>query len=122
MTPAEVARVLAKASAFDQRTVGQADVLAWHEVLGDLAFADAMAAVSKHYADRTERIMPAHIRSLVVAARNARPDPHEVRALPGRFEDDIERAGRVRAGVAQVRDVIGPILDELAKRRERRSA
>lgn len=117
MTPAETARVLAKASAFDQRTVGQADVLAWHEALADLDFADAMAAVTRHYADHTERIMPAHIRRAVVAARNSRPHPHEVRELPSRYEEDAARNERLKRGLASVRDVLGSLREQLEARR-----
>jgi hypothetical protein len=61
MTPAEAARVLAKAAAFDQRTVGRADAMAWAEALEDVAPDDALAAVARHYRDSTDRIMPAHV-------------------------------------------------------------
>lgn len=62
MTPGDVGRVLAKAAAFDQRTVGEADVLAWAEVIGDLDAADALEAVSRHYGETDRRLMPVHIR------------------------------------------------------------
>jgi hypothetical protein len=61
MTPGDVGRVLAKAAAFDQRTVGEADVLAWIEVIGDLEAADALEAVSRHYAETDRRLMPVHV-------------------------------------------------------------
>jgi len=63
MTPAETAKVLAKAAAYDQRTVGEADVLAWHEIVGDLDFQDALAAVARHYAETDRRLMPVHLRN-----------------------------------------------------------
>lgn len=62
MTPAETARVLAKAAAFDARTIGEADVLAWHEAIGDLAFADSLEAVTLHYRATGDRLMPADVR------------------------------------------------------------
>lgn len=111
MTPAETAKVLAKASAYDQRTVGQTDVLAWHEALRDLGYDDAMAAVAKHYAHSTDRIMPAHIRRLVVAARNARYRPLEDEILPaieGRVNEIDWQESRER-GLASVREVLATI-------------
>lgn len=65
MTPGDIARVLAKAAAFDQRTVGAADVAAWHEAVGDLEVGDALAAVTRHYSASTQRIMPVHVRDIV---------------------------------------------------------
>lgn len=115
MTPADTARVLAKASAYDLRTVGEADVLAWHEVLADIEYTDALAAVTRHYRNRTDRLMPAHIREHVreIRAERARQAPHPVRALPSRFEDDALRSIRVRAGVAKCSEVLGAIRERL---------
>lgn len=102
MTPGDIARVLAKAAAFDQRTVGEADVLAWHEALSDLDASDALAAVTRHYARDTARLMPAHVRAEARAVRDERrrEQVHDVRALPSRFESDDDRADRVRRGIA----------------------
>lgn len=61
MTPADTARVLAAAASFDQRTVGTADVAAWHAALGELDYADARDAVTRHYRTTAERIMPVHV-------------------------------------------------------------
>jgi|SRR5690606_17625076 len=61
MTPAETAKVLAACAAFDQRTVGKADVAAWHNALGELEYQDARDAVTRHYRTSTERIMPMHV-------------------------------------------------------------
>lgn len=72
MTPAEVAKVLTKAAAFDQRSIGESDVLAWHEVLAEVDFGDGLAAVTAHYADNTDRIMPAHVRRHADEFRRAR--------------------------------------------------
>jgi hypothetical protein len=112
MTPAEVVDVLAKCAAYDQRTVGSVDVMAWFDVIGDLDRDDALAAVTRHYRDTADRIMPAHVRQLarqIHADRRRVEQCHEVRALPGRFEDDITRDIRIRAGVAQCRDVLAAI-------------
>lgn len=61
MTPSETAKVLAAAAAFDRRTVGTADVAAWHSALGALDYADARDAVTRHYRTTTDWIMPVHI-------------------------------------------------------------
>lgn len=62
MNLTETAAVLAKAAAFDRRTVGDADILAWQEALADVDVADALVAVTAHYREQTEWLMPAHIR------------------------------------------------------------
>lgn len=62
MNLAEAAAVLAKAAAFDRRTIGEADILAWHDALADLPLGDCLAAVTEHYRDSTDWLMPAHIR------------------------------------------------------------
>jgi hypothetical protein len=64
MTPDEVAVVLSKASAFDQRTIGEADVMAWHEVLADIPVDDALQAVTDHYRENATRLWPADLRRL----------------------------------------------------------
>jgi hypothetical protein len=61
----ETARLLATVAAYNNRTVGEADVEAWQAVLSDVDLDDAKAAVREHYAEQTEWIMPAHVRRLV---------------------------------------------------------
>jgi hypothetical protein len=61
----ETTQALALAQAFDNRTVGEFNIRAWHAVLGDADAADVMAAIRDHYAEHTEWIMPAHIRTAV---------------------------------------------------------
>jgi hypothetical protein len=116
MTPAEVARLLAGAAMFDYRKIDRDDALAWHHVLGDLDFDDAIEAVRRHYAESTERLMPAHVRQGVRAIRNERASrtPNAVRELPSRFEDDLGRDLRAQRGAATVREVLAQITDHLA--------
>lgn len=63
MKPSEAAQVLSKIQAFDRRTVGEADILAWAEALTQrrLSVEECLAAVTKHYAESTDFAMPAHI-------------------------------------------------------------
>lgn len=65
MNLSETADLLTAMSAFDRRTIGNGDVIAWQAVLSDAAFADALEAVKQHYAESTEWIMPAHVRRAV---------------------------------------------------------
>lgn len=124
MTPGDVARVLVKAAAFDQRTIGEADVLAWHEILAPYELADALEAVTRHYRDSTDRIMPAQLRRLTIIVR----DEHRRRALersdalalPSRYEDDVTRDIRVQVGVARCREVVNAIRERLATSRRNR--
>lgn len=62
MTPQEAAKVLAKASAYDNRQPNEAAALAWSEALDrNLPLQDALRIVSEHYQDERTWIMPADI-------------------------------------------------------------
>jgi len=61
----ETADLLSAMSAFDRRTIGDGDVIAWQAILPDAAFADCLEAVKQHYAENTEWMMPAHVRRAV---------------------------------------------------------
>lgn len=55
MNPAEAARLLGHAAAFDNRTVGEADATAWAAALHDLPMdPDTLAAVARYYAEPTK--------------------------------------------------------------------
>src|SRR5574342_891270 len=100
MTPIEVSRVLAKAAAFDRRTVGEVEVLAWLEAIGDLDVGDALAAVTAHYRDSHDWLTPSHIRTLVtVADRERHREIREAR----------EREAEQRAAITR-----GPVTDRSA--------
>jgi hypothetical protein len=68
VTPTEIGQLLAYAAAFDKRTVGEADVIAWHDVLSDLHYDRAKDAIRAWYADHDTMIMPANVRRAVKAA------------------------------------------------------
>ena len=62
MTPQEASKVLAKASAYDNRRPDQAAALAWAEALDrDLPLPDALRIVSEYYRDERAWVMPADI-------------------------------------------------------------
>jgi hypothetical protein len=120
MNATDVGRVLAKAAAFDQRKVGQSDVLAWLEAIGHLPVNDALAAVTRHYQESSDRLQPAHVIEQVRAIRNDRAGQahSEALSIPSRFETDVTRDITVSAGVARCRDVLQPILDRLQAARD----
>jgi hypothetical protein len=102
VNPEDIGLVLGDAAAFDNRTVGKADSLAWFKVIGHLGVEEAREAVLAHYSETADRIMPAHVLTRVRKAHAARiaerPD-----ALPGADPDDDPayraalREGRFRA-------------------------
>lgn len=61
MKLSEASALLSFMAAFDQRTIGEADAMAWSSVLGNISLADAQEAVRRHYKASTDRAMPAHI-------------------------------------------------------------
>lgn len=73
MNRAETLDLLTLAAAHDQRTIGETDVLAWHEVLRDIGAADAAAVVNAYYREpQPRRITPADVRRGVREIRDLR--------------------------------------------------
>lgn len=69
ITPADAARLLALAAAFDRRTIGEADAVAWADALDGLTVDECSTAIRAHYRQTTEWLMPAHIRAHVLMVR-----------------------------------------------------
>lgn len=61
MTPLETADVLTAIASYDLRTIGEADVIAWHAAIGELSKPLALEAVVIHHKTSTDRIKPANI-------------------------------------------------------------
>ena len=110
--------LLASAAIYDNRTGGDADILAWMRAIGDLQYDDADAAVAAHYGETTERLMPAHVRARVKAARRDRlarevlpaPDANPDSPLPYR----AALAGmlkRIGDGFATRLAIAGPVRE-----------
>jgi hypothetical protein len=99
MNPSDVATVLAFAAAYDQRTIGEADVAAWHEALDcpwvpNISLDEAREAVIAHYRRTSERIAPADV---IKHARDARatvlaPPPGRSQGAPPVWEYLAARA------------------------------
>lgn len=125
MTPAEVARMLAKAAAYDRRTVTEIDVAAWHEIVARVDLLDALAAVTRHYTETRDWMMPADFLKHARAAKEERRRRElgnraaPPMALPSRFEPDMVRDVQIQRGIAQCRDAIAPVMEALRQHRVR---
>jgi hypothetical protein len=86
----EIIDLLTVAAAFDQRTVGETDVVAWSAVLGKSGFAAARQAVISHYGEQVRRVMPADIRQHI--RMNSRPDSVPFAELPAASPDEPNEA------------------------------
>jgi hypothetical protein len=75
MSKAEVALLLATIAAYDQRTIGDADVLAWHAAAQYAKWDTdgARQAVVAYYAESRTRIMPADVTAGIRAGRVTNP-------------------------------------------------
>lgn len=61
MNQTEVAKLLTVASAIDNRTVADEQVIAWHAALQHLPYDVAQEAMIRHFRDSTEYLLPGHI-------------------------------------------------------------
>ncbi|MGF0314636.1 hypothetical protein [Nocardia fluminea] len=95
MTLDETTKLLARITASDNRTVGQANILAWHEEIGDLEFADAYAAVVEFFAN-SEGIWltSGHVRAIARKNANDRVERASV-AVEYRHEREDARDERL---------------------------
>lgn len=82
MNASETALLLSLAAAFDQRTIGEADVLAWADLLAGVAYPDAQAVVKAHYATKRDRVMPVDVIDGVRKIRAERIARHEHELCP----------------------------------------
>jgi hypothetical protein len=89
MNRSETAQLLTKIAAFDRRTIGEADVMAWHEILETYPLADCLDAVRAYFAETREWCMPSDVVQRVARARKERlylvgePQPN-----PAAYEND----------------------------------
>jgi hypothetical protein len=89
----ETVDLLSTVAAYDQRTVGKTDAVAWHHIVRDLDAALAFEAVVIHHKTSAERIKPAHVVALVKQMRQDR----------AMREDEQQRAERAAANAARLR-------------------
>jgi hypothetical protein len=91
MSRRDVAKLLTFVAAFDQRTVGEADVAAWFEIAtyGRWELPHAQRAVVEHYGSETDRIMPAHITRRLSERRQHFASTFRHEPAPTSVTDDI---------------------------------
>lgn len=108
----ETSEALALAAARDQRTVGEADILAWHADLnaGRITRNDAVAALTRFYAvemaglepDERRRVTSPDVISLARKIRNERLENFLYEPPPG--NSDPHYLARLRGQIAEVMD------------------
>jgi hypothetical protein len=125
VTPGDAARVLAACMMFDGRSMPEEDdmadqlSLAWYTVIGDLERDEAIEAVRRHYMISRKWAMPVDIRDGVAAIRKERQavrPPHEIRALPSKFEKDVDKAAGVKRGISEARTALERVFETMALR------
>jgi hypothetical protein len=89
VTPSEVATLLAKCAAYDRRTIGEADVAAWHDALHDVPFGDASAAVTEHYTRTSNWVGVADVRDGVKRIRTERLARADITPPPDVDPDNV---------------------------------
>jgi hypothetical protein len=122
--PGDAARVLASCMMFDGRQMPEDPdmakdmALAWYSVIGDLELVDALEAVRRHYMASRKWAMPADIREGVAALKKERSQaleqPNELRALPSRFEQDVDRHVRAKRGADSARSALHSVFEVMA--------
>ena len=121
MNIAETSNALALAQAYDNRTVGEMNVRAWHAILSDLEAADVMEAIRRHYAETDAWVMPAHIRRAVAdieleRARAARRwAPGQAGVAPEDALPEIEGPALSEAAIAGMPPELRAFLNKLAE-------
>ena len=109
----ETGAVLAKAAGFDNRTVGPANVLAWHEALGDLNVHDCLQAVTLHHRASTEYLAAAHIRRYAVDVRRERQQRELEAERRGELDAYAAAAGPLTDRKAEIQDFVHQVRDTL---------
>ena len=99
MTRSETAALLAFCAAYDQRTIGEADVLAWNEALEcpwvpNIDIDEAQAAVIAHYRETPQRITPADV---IKRVKTDRADRYRGIPMRGKGVPPTEEYRRIRA-------------------------
>jgi hypothetical protein len=79
ITKGNVARLLALMAAYDNRTIGEADVLAWFNIMPvNIGYERAIEAVKLYYQQNTTPIMPAQlIQYAKLVSLNPPPPPED---------------------------------------------
>jgi hypothetical protein len=94
MTIDETVDLLTTCAAYDRRTIGKTDAVAWHAVVGDLPFDMAQQAVFAHYSESREWIMPADVRTRVRRQQRDQAERGRIRQLldPDAYRREVAQA------------------------------
>lgn len=103
LTIEQVGDLLATAAAFDSRTVGKADLMAWAKAIGDLDYDDASQAIIDHYTESTDWLKPAHVRNRVKNIRRARLANAD-RMLPAADPDAKDYSAKFKVHLKELAD------------------
>jgi hypothetical protein len=96
MKPSEAAVVLGRAAGTDNRVPTEAAALAWAESLDDrISLRDALAAVTAHYAETREFVMPSDVNHRVRAMWRERVRADGTPDIPAGLEYHQEQAWRL---------------------------
>lgn len=98
----ECGDLLGQMATYDFRDVDPVIIASWLKIIGDLPYADAEAAVTAHYAESRDRMMPADVRSRVKAIRAARLQDAPLTGRPP--ADPEEYAAWLRAERKRIAD------------------
>ena len=96
--------------AFDNRRFDDATVLAWQPIFAEFTFDDCRTAVTRHFAESSEYLMPAHVkagaREVVRERRRAKREANEAEELRALEADPTrrDRSDAVRGLIAELRD------------------
>lgn len=104
MNEPEAFKLLTLASARDNRTVDQPTAKVWATDLKAIDYDEAVAALSLHYSESTDWLMPAHVVRCVTRLRTKRAleDQHRFSiAERTRRAEEAERARLIRQGVLE---------------------
>lgn len=102
MNQSEAAVLLAMMAAYDRRTIGETDAMAWASALNDIRLEDAQFVANEHYRQSTDWLMPAHIVAGVKRLRRDRlercvpmpdADPDDVQEWLTEYRRDIRDIG-----------------------------
>lgn len=99
MNDDEIVDLLTAVAAYDRRTGGKGDVIAWRAAAhaAGWTFEEALAAVAEHFAHSTAWLMPAHVTAIIKAHRRDRAERYAHRGLPAAPPASPETRQRIMA-------------------------
>lgn len=120
MNLSETDQLLTLISNVDNRNIDDATVLVWHEILGDLPYAECVAAMKAHFRENTEYLTPAFIRARARMLREDRSRGTAVAAIkaadPVRDLTPEQRSARLQARIEACMEAARPGIERLAEK------